>query len=263
MNIKSFVSISECTHKVRLGNQHDGGYVVCEHDVNESDFLLSFGVNDDWTFEESFLSVNSKVSLHAYDHSIDFLVMLIKSFAALPNLVLRRIGLFEFLRRFLLPARFRSFFAGDNVHFKEKVAIIDLGKFEVSIESIFSRTSSNRIFLKMDIEGSEYAVLSEIVKRAERVTGMVIEFHDIGIELDGFLSSLSELSNSFDITHIHGNNYDSWLRDIEFPNVIELTLSRKGIHSRKMSNLSAPIPGLDFPNNPKEKDLSFTLNTAS
>lgn len=253
--------ISECVHKVRLGNLNDGGYIVCYKDVSASDFLLSFGVNDDWTFESDFLLKTSGVSVHAYDHSVDFVVMLTKLLKAFPNLVLGRIGFSEFLRRFLLPKRFRRFFSGKNVHFKEKVTVSDLGRTEVSIETIFSRISSNSIFLKIDIEGSEYEVLTQIVEQAQRITGIVIEFHDIGIEVDRFLSSLSELSKYFDITHIHGNNYDSFLPEIDFPNVIELTLSRKGVHSSKLSHLKAPISDLDSPNNPNSKDLSFTFST--
>ena len=261
MKVQTSARISECLHKVRLGNQHDGGYIVCYNDVCESDFLLSFGVSDDWTFEEDFLSKNPGISVHAYDHSIDFLVMLTKLLKAFPNLLLGRIGFSEFLRRFLLPLRFRRFFTNKNIHFKEKVTVSDLGRTEVSIETIFSRISSNSIFLKMDIEGSEYEVLSQILERAERLTGIVIEFHDIESGIDRFLSSLSELSNSFCITHMHGNNYDSFLPEIEFPNVIELTLSRKGVHSSKLSCLNAPISDLDSPNNPKSKDLSFTLDS--
>jgi hypothetical protein len=261
VKVQTSAKISECLHKVRLGSQNDGGYIVCYNDVRESHFLLSFGISDDWTFEEDFLSKNSGVSVHAYDHSIDFVVMLTKLLKAFPNLLLGRIGFSEFLRRFLLPMRFRGFFTDKNLHFKEKVAVSDVGKTEVSIETIFSRISSNSIFLKMDIEGSEYEVLTQIVERAERFTGIVIEFHDIGSGIDRFLSSLSELSKSFDIIHIHGNNYDSFLPEIDFPNVIELTLSRKGLHSSKLSFLKAPISDLDSPNNPKIRDLSFTLNT--
>lgn len=261
MRFQTTATIRECEHKVRLGNQNDGGYVVCYNDVCTSDFLLSFGVNDDWTFEEDFLSKVSGVSVHAYDHSIDFLAMLTKLSKAFPRLILGRIGFSEFLRKLWLPMHFRSFFTDENLHFKEKVSFSDFGRTEVSIETIFSRVSSNSIFLKMDIEGSEYGVLSQIAERAERLTGIVIEFHDIGSGIDRFLGSLSELSSSFDVIHIHGNNYDSFLPEINFPNVIELTLSRKGFHSSQISCLNAPISGLDSPNNPKSKDYFFSLNT--
>ena len=43
-----------CDDIIRLGRKNDGGYLVSESDVTASDKLLSFGIYDDWSFEEDF-----------------------------------------------------------------------------------------------------------------------------------------------------------------------------------------------------------------
>lgn len=45
---------------VRLGKNFDGGYIVEKNSINESEILLSFGLSDDWTFEEAYSSLGEK-----------------------------------------------------------------------------------------------------------------------------------------------------------------------------------------------------------
>jgi hypothetical protein len=45
---------------VRLGKNNDGGYLVCKNSIEVSDCLISFGINDDFSFEENFK--NKKIS---------------------------------------------------------------------------------------------------------------------------------------------------------------------------------------------------------
>ena len=39
---------------IRVGKDNDGGYLVCRNSVNNSDILISFGISDDFSFEEQF-----------------------------------------------------------------------------------------------------------------------------------------------------------------------------------------------------------------
>jgi TPP-dependent 2-oxoacid decarboxylase len=72
---------------IRIGAINDGGYVLTKNIIEVSDFLLSFGVSFDWTFEEEFLNLKKKkMEIHAYDHTINnysfqkhFLKSIIKS----------------------------------------------------------------------------------------------------------------------------------------------------------------------------------------
>jgi hypothetical protein len=54
---------------VRIGNDNDGGYVLSERQIEKTGTLLSFGINDDWTFEKGFLQ-KKNISIYAYDYSI-------------------------------------------------------------------------------------------------------------------------------------------------------------------------------------------------
>jgi hypothetical protein len=49
---------------------------------------------------------------------------------------------------------------------------------------VLNETNSKNIFLKIDIEGSEYLFLQDIIANEERITGMVIELHDVDIHLN-------------------------------------------------------------------------------
>jgi len=40
---------------VRLGKNNDGGYLVCKNSIDVSNCLISFGINDDFYFEEDFI----------------------------------------------------------------------------------------------------------------------------------------------------------------------------------------------------------------
>jgi hypothetical protein len=55
---------------VRVGNKGDGGYVIPMSSVEEADFLISMGVNTDWSFDEHFLAINPNINIHAYDHTV-------------------------------------------------------------------------------------------------------------------------------------------------------------------------------------------------
>ena len=48
-------------HMLRMGSSTDGGYVLDMAAVRASKFLLSCGVNEDWSFEEQFYSVDGIV----------------------------------------------------------------------------------------------------------------------------------------------------------------------------------------------------------
>lgn len=52
---------------IRLGTQGDGGYVLSEMSIVNTDALIAIGIKDDWNFESDFLRRNRNVSLLAFD----------------------------------------------------------------------------------------------------------------------------------------------------------------------------------------------------
>jgi hypothetical protein len=117
--------------------------------------------------------------------------------------------------------------------------------------------SENSVFVKMDIEQSEFRVLPELMKLQRYINSMVVEFHDLDILWPNFSAIMDELQEHFEVTHIHGNNYSGLIPDSTTPKVLEVTFLNRtlleGGYALRASP-AYPIPGLDYPNNPREKD---------
>lgn len=232
---------------IRIGSDHDGGYVVTKNSLHQSDFLVSLGISYDWTFEEQFSQLN-QCEIHCYDHSIDFFFFLKLSVNDIKQRILLRIPKIN-MNVVLLPVRYKTFFVNSRRHFKEKVGGLREG--EANFEKIFSRIADDRkVFLKMDIEGSEYEALDGLEGFYHRIQGLVIEFHDVDTLFDSVHAHIQRLKTCFDIVHVHVNNAGGISVD-GTPCVIEVTFENKRIFpgSSRLSSRQYPVFGLDSPNN--------------
>jgi len=54
----------------RIGARSDGGYVLNQASVQQSQYLLSFGINDEWSFEAEFLERKPQIKVFCFDHSV-------------------------------------------------------------------------------------------------------------------------------------------------------------------------------------------------
>ena len=59
------------------------------------------------------------------------------------------------------------------------------------------------IFLKIDIEGSEYRILNQIINYKEMLTGLAIEFHDYDLNKDRVHDFINEIE--MELIHVHVN----------------------------------------------------------
>ena len=66
--------------------------------------------------------------------------------------------------------------------------------------------------MKIDIEGSEYRLLKDIVKNKNVINGLIIEFHELDLHLDKVSNFVKELD--FKVTHVHANNFDRVIDNI-------------------------------------------------
>ena len=229
----------ECPGLVRVGRDGDGGYVLPAAAFDEVDAVLSFGVSDDWSFEESCLLRRPGRPVHAYDPTV---------------------GLWTFFRR-SLKRRFGSerrpgvffsylrFFSGNRRHFSEWVG----GRpGQTGVLRAAERLGpSARLLVKMDIEGAEYGVLGELAALAPRLACLVIEFHDVPAHADEIAELVRRLAPTHPVVHLHGNNFAPLGPDGVTPTVIELTFARAGLLPADQPLFAGSLPraGLDQPNN--------------
>jgi hypothetical protein len=247
---------------VRIGRDKDGGYILSQSQVDKTKLMLSFGVCDDWSFEKDFLRHKENVALYAYDYSVSANFFL-KSFlrgillCKFRQIPLRLIKLLSFLH-FFSPKKNRTFI-------KKFVGKRDDERF-ISVPTIFKTHVPTSIedlgvFVKMDIEGSEYRVLNAFKPFFSFINGFVIEFHDMDIQEHNFNEIIREMSVNFYIAHVHANNCGGCIDETSLPMILEITFINKKLLANvpSASLRSYPVVGLDFPNNVKLPDIPLVF----
>jgi len=245
---------------IRVGSLDDGGYVVPISNIQDSEILISMGISDNWDFEKDFSKISSAKIL-AYDDTITskywinrFKKDLLK-FLKLKIFKPRKIyKMFQFID-------FIIFFKKNN---KNKFFLKRVGNDKNSINineiNLNEIKDNHKIFLKIDIEGSEYEILDQIVSIKKKILGMVIEFHEVSSNLDKIKKFLKALENDLKLVHVHANNYSLKEND-QFPSAIELTISKYDKISDKSNETSKlneyPLEGLDFPNSKRSPDIKI------
>jgi hypothetical protein len=116
------------------------------------------------------------------------------------------------------------------------------------------------IFLKCDIDGSEYEILYDLIENAERFTGVAIEFH--GITNYNNFNDLINFISKFDLRliHVHINNYAYVVSNYTSftPDVIELTFTSSKETTTLKENIVLPHR-LDMTNNPRDDEFKISF----
>lgn len=245
-----------CDRLARIGSENDGGYVVPLDAVKAAGALLSLGLSHNWAFERDFRKHNAHAIIHCYDHTVS----LRTSFEYSIGQLLRFIAQLKpsALWKVFTWIDYKLFFRGDKIHFKQRIWR-DAEDKSATIEGAFGRMPAEcQIFVKMDIEGSEYRVLEDLLRHAARIVAMAIEFHDVDILTDRFNFLIEKIKRDFHIVHIHGNNMGG-TAPFNFPMSPEITFLNKRFFDSppQPSGLKYPIPGLDRPNHPGLPEFTF------
>jgi len=245
-----------CETLTRIGSPNDGGYVVPVNAIKAADALLSFGLSHDWTFEQDFSRHNPKAVIHCYDHTVSLLTTLQYSLGQLLRFAVR-FNMIH-LRRALRWIDYPLFFRGNKIHFRQRIWR-DRQDNSATIDDALGRLQpESLVFVKIDIEGSEYRILDDLLRHAGRVVAFVIEFHDVDILPERFCSLIAKIKRDFYIVHIHGNNMGG-VAPFHFPIAPEITfLNRRFVEGVPVpSSLEYPVPDLDRPNHPRLPEFKF------
>jgi hypothetical protein len=218
-----FLTVYQHHDKIRLGAQLDGGYVFGDN-IGDYDCYISAGVSDEESFSRDFITKYemNKSQCFAFDATIEDYP-------------------YEYTKEVT--------FIKKNIGPEQTEATTNLKEYNENYKNIF---------LKMDIEGSEYTWLESLNESdLKHYKQIVIEFH--GINDDSWTASyetkvncLKKLATTHYLIHAHGNNWAGikYINNSLVPDVIELTYIRKDILNYPCFNTTAlPIDNIDFKNN--------------
>ena len=164
---------------VRIGRQEDGGYVMAKHALDNK-IVYSLGVGHDVSWDMDMAKLGCTV--FQYDHTIDRLP------AEHPNFKWSRTGI-----------------AGRS----------DGAEGWSTLEQAIQKNGHQDLtdmILKIDIEGSEWSVISETSESVLRqFTQIVGEYHALTKIIDGVFyekvhSCLNKINKNFVLAHVHVNN---------------------------------------------------------
>lgn len=209
-------------NKIRIGQNQDGGYVIC--DSLKYDAYFGCGVSNDVSFDLNFKEIYSDCELYkTFDGTVS--------------------------RPYELPIEF--LFENKNISYK-----CDTTKTDLNEES----QNFQNIFLKMDIEGCEFKWIN-CFKNFHKIKQFVVEVHGLftnewhyadNHSYIDIVESLEKINKTHYLIHIHPNNFGKVvnLNNQNFSSVCELTFIRKDDFILNLNSQSFPISGLDFNNDP-------------
>ena len=209
----------------RYGSIADGGYVLPISVVNKSKFLISGGIENNNEFELSLAKLG--ITGVQIDNSID------------------------------KPPKFHK-----NLSFIRAT----LGnRNEINIDTLLNNfPGEHNGILKLDIEGAEYVVLSELTSYA-RFNVITVEFHNLymiseDIFWDNFKKVLTNIRQNHEVVFISPNNCCGYtiLGGYPVPNVMEVTFAKKKlINGRKLKLIDALHPREMKPNYADQASLDI------
>jgi hypothetical protein len=241
-----------CYDLIRLGKNNDGGYLVDKNSIYQSHFLLSFGISNDCSFEDDFISLNPNIFCHCYDHSISLNFWKRYFWLVLGNFLFKGFRFKEVLLNYNIYKKFRKFFLKNNVLLiNKKIGTGHSNYYSfISAEKIIKKIIKKykSIFLKIDIEGSEYEILDDLILYSKYFSGLVIEFHYVHLHLHKIFNFIKKIDLT--LIHFHGNNYAD-LDAYKNPTVVELTFARNPKILSKNKKIPHPLDQKNDPNNKK------------
>jgi hypothetical protein len=258
------------SNKVRLGRNRDGGYVVYNRLIPETDVLFTYGVGWEISFEEEFNKVTGKKVL-MFDPTMVGTYLLEWKAIRKYLFTLRFSQIYKQITRGLFLYNKKKELDKKDINFvNEGISISKKDKYD-SFASHLKKFNQQdkRILLKLDIEGGEFEIFQndDIYNQLGNVNQLLIEFHDLKNRLREVKAIMDRLSEHFELVHIHANNaghtfllfdLEDEQTDILMPDLIEVTLVKKAlIAAADKINIhpAYPVLELDYPNDPTRREI--------
>jgi len=243
---------------IRVGRDHDGGYVLPRRLIDAADAVLALGLNDDWSFEEALVAMKAGLIIHGYDHTVGH-----RSFArevafAMARLPLGKGTISQLSERWATLKSYNRFFSAPNRHYAKKITDQPDKPLETDLNGALQQMDIDQVLIKMDIEGSEYRIIDQLVDNADRIVGACIEFHDIHPFRMVFNSAIDNLCGPFSIAHAHPNNYGKVSPD-GMPDVLEITFVNRRLLCGEPFRGEVRLPALDQANDQRKPDISLLM----
>ncbi len=258
---------------IRLGDKNDGGYVISEDAIYRSKYLVSGGYGHDATFEiDALLNCKNLIEVHLFDYSINlftiikgillhspknFLLFLVdrvrgrKYLKILPN--------FGYLFNFIKLKKVSNLYYLNYKIVNEKVS--NLESKSISLLKYIESRDFESVFIKLDIEESEYEIIEELLSIYSKINGFVIEFHEIKKNSKVFIEIINKMKIYFEICHLHINNFRPEV-DSGWPNTVEISFINKKLCGPKSENddFKFYYSHLDRPNNMYDEELAILFS---
>lgn len=248
-------------NKIRLGRKWDGGYVLSRRILDASQVLISLGVNNEWSFEAGCLKSKPFDQLIMVDDQGSPQIMRDLFFKSVGDVVFKFYDKVVFNRFKFRTKKFIHYTLLSN---RYKVKYLQLrignGPAETGLDQLIHQqliqTGKQNILLKIDIEGSEYHIISDIVNGSQNYSGVIIEFHDLLSQPEQFSKAIQQMKQGFEIIHVHFNNYTP--RNEYLADVVEISFVNKSwVDHPEWETNDYPVPGLDYPCNRDMKDYEI------
>jgi len=142
-------------------------------------------------------------------------------------------------------------------HFQQRVYNQKEYSSDITFDEVILRAKSKKILMKIDIEGNEYRIIDSIVRHADKITFLVIEFHETFPYRPVFISAIKKLQKKFKIVHFHANNFGGYAED-GLPETPEITFISNKINIKTFGKRKTlPLDNLDLSNRPLPPDYKI------
>jgi hypothetical protein len=246
---------------VRVGSSLDGGYLISAELNTSAMNLISLGYGFNSDFEREFAKKpGTRVLL------VDDVSNWIFYFKTMYTQILKH-NVKMFIQGQFLNIAFKNWLNPINDWLKlrtnskikyinKRVVEFPASKEEVSFENLLGEYLSDQVdnMVKIDIEGSEYEILFDLLQHEDSVCGGIIEFHEISNHDAFFIDYMPLFRNFFRIDHVHVNNFRQPVNRTISTIEVSFT-SRKLFPSDKIELAKLSKHDLDFPNTDQQPSI--------